>query len=74
MEIALTFCASFAFVFLKAFQHGVYQVGTSSRLNLPYAKGPSSWSHTFCITYKNGKRTLCTIWKGKPWADRSKLK
>ncbi len=53
--------------------NGVYQVGTSSKLRLSYNRGPSSWSHTHCITYANGKRTLFTVWKGKPWADRSKL-
>lgn len=52
-------------------QDGVDQVGTSSLLRLPYnKKGPSSWSHTHCITYPNAKRTLFTVWKGKPWADR----
>jgi len=52
---------------------GVYQVGTSSLLRLPYTKGPSSWSHTHCLTYTNGKRTLFTVWKGQPWADRSNI-
>lgn len=52
---------------------GVYQTGTSSLLRLPYTKGPSSWSHTHCLTYANGKRTLFTVWKGKAWADRSGL-
>ena len=56
-----------------AIMDGVYRVGTSSKLRLPYTKGPSSWSHTHCITYFNGKRTLFTVWRGKAWADRSNL-
>jgi hypothetical protein len=41
---------------------GVYQVGTSSRYNLEYAvASPSSWLHTHCVIYKNGKRTLINI-------------
>lgn len=40
---------------------GTYQVGTSSRLNLEYAKGPSSWFHTHCLIYANGKRSLVHI-------------
>lgn len=44
---------------------GVYQVGTSSRLRLEYNSGPSSWMHTHCIVYPNGKRALITIINGK---------
>jgi hypothetical protein len=44
---------------------GVYQVGTSSRLRLSYTRGPSSWLHTHCILYPNGKRTLINIIEGK---------
>lgn len=49
---------------------GVYQVGTNSRLDLDYAAGsPSSWLHTDCLVYANGKRTLLNIiggaWRGK---------
>lgn len=40
---------------------GVYQVGTSSRYDLEYASGPSSWLHTHCIVYRNGKRSLVNI-------------
>ena len=44
---------------------GCYQVGLSGRMNLIYNKGPSSWTHTHCVIYKNGKRTLVTIHNGK---------
>lgn len=44
---------------------GVYQVGTSSRLNLEYAKGPSGWMHTHCLIYANGKRTLINVIDGE---------
>jgi len=44
---------------------GVYQVGTSSRLRMEYNGGPSSWMHTHCAIYKNGKRSLLFIIKGK---------
>jgi len=43
---------------------GVYQTGTSSKYGLEYARGPSSWLHTHCIVYKNGKRTLINIING----------
>lgn len=44
---------------------GVYQVGTSSRLGLEYVQGPSSWLHTHCVIYRNGKRSLINIVEGK---------
>lgn len=44
---------------------GVYQVGCLRELNAPYSSGPSSWSHTNCIEYPNGKRTLVTIIDGQ---------
>jgi len=44
---------------------GVYQVGTSSRLRLEYNSGPSSWMHTHCAVYPNGKRTLLWVIGGK---------
>lgn len=46
-------------------EDGVYQVGVSSRLNLEYVSGPSSWLHTHCIIYNDGKRTLINIINGK---------
>lgn len=39
---------------------GVYQVGTTGKLRMSYNKGPSSWSHTHCVIYPNGKRALIT--------------
>lgn len=44
---------------------GCYQVGTSTYLDLEYAKGPSSWSNTHCVIYANGKRSLLTIIGGE---------
>jgi len=44
---------------------GAYQVGTSSRLGLEYQKGPSSWMHTHCVIYRNGKRSLINIIEGE---------
>ncbi|MGE3333611.1 MAG: hypothetical protein AB7I36_08205 [Rhodospirillaceae bacterium] len=44
---------------------GVYVAGTSSRFDLGYNKGPSSWSHSHILTYSNGKRAIVTMWDGK---------
>lgn len=41
-----------------------WQVGTSSKLDMGYNSGPSSWSHTHCVVYNSGKRALITFWKG----------
>jgi hypothetical protein len=46
-------------------EKGCYQVGTSSRLNLDYNVGPSSWMNTHCLIHKNGKRQLINIINGK---------
>jgi hypothetical protein len=43
---------------------GLYVAGTSSELDLGYNKGPSSWSHSHIVTYKNGKRAIITMWDG----------
>ena len=37
---------------------GVYQVGVSTRLDLEYVSGPSSWLQTHCIIYNSGHRTV----------------
>jgi hypothetical protein len=50
-------------------REGCYQVGTSSRLRLEYNSGPSSWLHTHCVIYANGKRSLINIIGGK-WRTR----
>lgn len=44
---------------------GVYTAGVFGNLDMGYNKGLSSWSHSFIITYANGKRTICTIKKGR---------
>jgi len=44
---------------------GVYNVGTSSLIPLPYAKGPSSWSHSHVVTYPSGKRTVVSMYRGR---------
>jgi hypothetical protein len=44
---------------------GAIQVGTSSRLRLEYNSGPSSWLHTHCVVYRNGKRSLINIIDGE---------
>lgn len=48
---------------------GIYescvQVGVSSRLNLEYKKGPSSWMCSHAIVYPDGKRTLVNVVNGK---------
>lgn len=44
---------------------GCYQVGTSSLLDMGYnSDSLSSWMHTHCIHYRNGKRTLVSIIDG----------
>jgi len=48
---------------------GVHQVGTSTRLNLEYASGPSSWLHCHCVIHSNGKRQLLPI-IGGDWRAR----
>lgn len=53
--------------------NGVYMVGTTSQLRLPYNSGPSSWSHTLCLIYSTGKRALVTISRGRAWASRAGL-
>lgn len=40
----------------------VYTGGTSSLLRLEYMHGPSSHSHSFIVTYKNGRRAIVTMW------------
>lgn len=44
---------------------GVYGVGTNSRLFMGYNSGYSSWMHTDCVIYRNGKRSLLNIIKGE---------
>ena len=44
---------------------GLFVAGTSSLLDLEYTRGPSSWSHSHIVTYRNGKRAIVTIFDGK---------
>jgi len=41
-----------------AIQRGVFRVGTLSKLDMEYNRGPSSWTQTCCIIYENGQRQL----------------
>lgn len=45
---------------------GVYVAGVSAKLDMDYNKGPSSWSHSHIVTYKNGKRAIITM-RGSKW-------
>jgi len=44
---------------------GCWQVGTSSRYDLEYLKGPSSWLQAHCVIHANGKRQMLPIIDGK---------
>lgn len=49
---------------------GIYQAGTSSKLDLEYNRGGlSSWNHAHIVTYLNGKRTIITMC-GEKWRAR----
>lgn len=48
-----------------AILRGVYRVGTSSKMELDYNSGPSSWTHTSCLVYPNGSRQLINVIYGK---------
>jgi hypothetical protein len=48
-----------------AIYRGVFRVGTSTKMNLDYNKGPSSWTHTHCLVYPNGSRQLINIINGE---------
>lgn len=43
---------------------GLYVAGTSSRLDVGYNTGPSSWTHSHIVTYENGKRAIVTLYDG----------
>lgn len=43
----------------------VYAVGVSASSDMGYNKGPGSWSCTFCVQYKNGKRCLVDVIGGQ---------
>lgn len=44
---------------------GIYQVGTSSVLDMGYNAGLSGWKNTHCVHYASGKRTLIHVIDGK---------
>lgn len=43
---------------------GMYVAGTSTKLDVGYNKGPSSWTHSHIVTYPNGKRAIVTMYGG----------
>lgn len=47
--------------------HGLYVAGTSSKLtkDWDYTMGPSGWSWSHVVQYKNGQRTIITYKNGK---------
>jgi len=45
---------------------GVYVGGTSGTLTPDWTAGPSTWSNSDIITYKNGKRAILTLWPAGP--------
>jgi hypothetical protein len=45
--------------------NGCFQVGTTSKLQLDYNKGPSSWLNTAAIVYPDGNITLINVIDGK---------
>jgi hypothetical protein len=45
--------------------NGLYVAGTSTKLQLDYNHGPSSWSWSHIVTYPSGKRTIITMYAGK---------
>jgi hypothetical protein len=53
-----------------AIMHGHYRVGTNSRMDLEYTGDLSSWFHTDCVIYANGKRSLINKIDGEWRAQR----
>ena len=43
---------------------GAYQVGTTTKLKLGYNKGGSTWCHTSCLIYEDGRRQLINFIEG----------
>jgi hypothetical protein len=44
---------------------GIYRAGTSSKFDLGYNVGPSSWSQSHVITHPNAKRQIVTMFNNK---------
>lgn len=53
---------------------GIYTAGTSSKMDMGYNHGPSSWSWSHIITYPNGKRAIITMRHGKWRAGMKPIK
>lgn len=47
-----------AHVHSAAIQRGVFRVGTFTKLDMGYNRGPGSWTQTACLVYENGQRQL----------------
>ena len=45
--------------------NGCYTVGTSSKLDMGFNKGPSKWMHAHGIVYPNGKRAFIFVKNGR---------
>ncbi len=54
-----------------AIHRGVFRVGTLSKLDMGYNKGPTSWTQTCCIIYENGQRQLINMIENKCVADET---
>lgn len=48
-----------------AIQRGVFRVGTFSKLNMNYNRGPSSWTQTAALLYEDGTCQLVNFINGK---------
>lgn len=48
-----------------AIHRGVFRVGTMTKLDLGYNRGPTSWTQTCCLVYENGQRQLINVINGK---------
>lgn len=46
-------------------RHGCFQAGTSTIYRLEYAKGPSSWTQSHIVEYRNGKRAILHVIDGR---------
>lgn len=47
-----------------AITDGAWRAGTSSRMDMGYNRGPSSWSWSHVLTHRNGKRQMVTMYRG----------
>jgi hypothetical protein len=55
-----------------AILEGLFVAGTSSKLDVGYNTGPSSWTHSHIVTYPNGKRAVITMYGGAWRAEEKK--